>query len=214
VPEGPVAPGSAVLRAVAAPSASGPRSTVKFLPAIDPTQQPHPQVARLAPTQQHVADAPVQAADAAAAVPDVPDAYPGDGASREQIAAWMSAEAKKAGLPGELPVMASLVESGLTNVQGGDRDSIGFFQMRTGIWDEGAYAGFEQHPELQLKWFIDQAVAVRDQRLRSGDEGFINDPSRWGDWIADVERPAEEYRGRYQLRLDEARQLLGDDAGA
>jgi hypothetical protein len=27
------------------------------------------------------------------------------------------------------------------------------------------------------------------------------DPSAWGEWIADVERPAEEYRGRYQARL-------------
>jgi hypothetical protein len=40
----------------------------------------------------------------------------------------------------------------------------------------------------------------------------MSDPNKWGDWIADVERPAEEYRGRYQLRLDEARQLLGPDA--
>jgi len=27
--------------------------------------------------------------------------------------------------------------------------------------------------------------------------------------VADIERPAAQYRGRYQLRLDEARQLLG-----
>jgi len=27
------------------------------------------------------------------------------------------------------------------------------------------------------------------------------DPSAWGEWIADVERPAEEYRGRYQSKL-------------
>ena len=115
----------------------------------------------------------------------------------------------RSGLPGELPVMASLVESGLTNVQGGDRDSIGFFQMRTGIWDEGPYQGFQQRPELQLKWFIDHAVAVKQERLEAGDDGFLTDSSRWGDWVADVERPAEEYRGRYQLRLDEAQQLLG-----
>jgi hypothetical protein len=38
---------------------------------------------------------------------------------------------------------------------------------------------------------------------------FGKDPSAWGEWIADVERPAEEYRGRYQLRLSEARGLLG-----
>ena len=29
-----------------------------------------------------------------------------------------------------------------------------------------------------------------------------------GDWIADVERPAEQYRGRYALRFEEARELI------
>jgi hypothetical protein len=29
----------------------------------------------------------------------------------------------------------------------------------------------------------------------------LEDPSAWGEWIADVERPAEEYRGRYQPTL-------------
>ena len=56
--------------------------------------------------------------------------------------------------------MASLVESGLTNMPGGDRDSMGFFQMRTSIWDEGPYKGFAQNPDLQVRWFIDQALAV------------------------------------------------------
>ena len=36
----------------------------------------------------------------------------------------------------------------------------------------------------------------------------INDPSQFGEWIADVERPAAQYRYRYQLRLDEANRLL------
>ena len=38
--------------------------------------------------------------------------------------------------------------------------------------------------------------------------GEIRDPREYGLWAADVERPAPQYRGRYQLRLDEARQLL------
>jgi len=201
--------GSAVLRAVEQPRATGPRNTVQFLRAVDPQQQiaqPEPEPA---PVAADVAAAPD---DLAAAVVEGSDVYPGDDAPKEQIAAWMAAQAQKVGLPGELPVMAALVESGLTNVQGGDRDSVGFFQMRTGIWDQGDYQGFQERPELQLKWFIDQAVAVRQQRLTRGDEGFLTDPSRWGDWIADIERPAEEYRGRYQLRLDEARRLLAPAA--
>src|SRR5205823_6423142 len=58
--------------------------------------------------------------------------YPGDNASQPQLAAWLASEAQKRGLPKELPVMASLVESGVKNLQGGDADSAGFFQMRVG----------------------------------------------------------------------------------
>jgi cell wall-associated NlpC family hydrolase len=119
----------------------------------------------------------------------------------------MAAEARRRGLPPELPVMASLVESGVRNLDGGDRDSVGFFQMRTGIWNRGAYAGYPDRPELQLRWFLDQAEAVRKQR------GATTDPQQYGEWIADVERPAEQYRGRYQLQLDRARELLEQSGG-
>jgi hypothetical protein len=40
----------------------------------------------------------------------------------------------------------------------------------------------------------------------------IKDPQHYGDWIADVERPGAQYRGRYQLHLDEARELLSHAA--
>ena len=33
------------------------------------------------------------------------------------------------------------------------------------------------------------------------------DPSSWGEWIADVERPSVQFRGRYQSGLSEARRL-------
>ncbi len=122
----------------------------------------------------------------------------------------MAKEAEKRGLPHELPVMASLVESGLKNVQGGDRDSVGFFQMRLGIWNNGPYAGYPDKPELQIKWFLDQAEAVKKQRIARGQP--IDDPKQYGEWIADVERPAEQFRGRYQLRLDEA--TVAAQAGA
>src|SRR5262245_35060246 len=38
--------------------------------------------------------------------------------------------------------------------------------------------------------------------LIRGDADFGSDPLTYGDWIADVERPAERFRGRYQLRLN------------
>ena len=40
--------------------------------------------------------------------------------------------------------MAGLVESGLQNLDGGDADSVGFFQMRVGIWNKGDYAGLSR----------------------------------------------------------------------
>lgn len=104
--------------------------------------------------------------------------------------------------------MAALVESGLRNLNYGDADSVGFFQMRLSIWNEGEYAGYPQSAELQLKWFLDQAGDLQRKRLADGFSAFGKDPNAFGNWIADVERPAAQYRGRYQLRLDEARKLI------
>jgi hypothetical protein len=137
-------------------------------------------------------------------------AYPGDGASRAQIAGWMASEARRNGLPPELPVMASLVESGMKNLKYGDADSVGYFQMRVGTWNNGPYAGYPQNPKLQVKWFIDKALEVKKQRVAQGQS--VTDPNKYGEWIADVERPASQYRGRYQPRLPEARALLAQAA--
>ena len=124
------------------------------------------------------------------------------------MAKWLAKEADKAGLPPELPVMAALVESGVKNLNFGDADSVGFFQMRLSIWNQGDYAGYPDNPGLQIKWFVDHALAHKKQQIARGDADFGRDPAAWGEWIADVERPAEQFRGRYQLRLAEARRLL------
>ncbi len=142
---------------------------------------------------------------------DSPVGYPGDAAPSSAIAAWMAHGARARGIPGELPVMGALVESGLKNLNGGDADQKGFFGMREGIWNSGPYAGFPDHPELQLTWFIDYALAARTTRIAAGDADFGLDPLSWGEWIADVLLPAAQYRGRYQLKLAEARQLIGPD---
>jgi NlpC/P60 family len=153
---------------------------------------------------------------------DVAGAAPSDTAPRADIAGWMGSEAQKRGLPAELPVMAALTESDLHNLKYGDADSLGYFQMRSGTWNQGEYAGYADKPQVQLKWFLDQADAVKRQRIAAGKP--VDDPSSYGDWIADIERPKLEYRGRYQLHLDEAHDLLrkgangvhdhrGDDPG-
>jgi cell wall-associated NlpC family hydrolase len=214
------------------PSTLPPAAPLAAVP-IDPTTAPvaPAPVAPVAPAQpvtgvfQQVAQqqpAAVQAPATVSALPAVPvvdhvdalavasgpNPYPGDTAPPAAIAAWMARDAQAAGLPPELPVMASLVESGLHNLSGGDRDSMGFFQMRAGIWNRGAYAGFSQNPELQMRWFIDHALAIKAKRIAEGDATYGQDPSTYGNWVADIEVPYEPYRGRYQLRLDDARSLL------
>ena len=105
-----------------------PSSTVQVLKAVDPPAA-------------KPAGAPAAGGDANAAHALTPDqvaaaaegGYPGDNATPEQYATWMAAAAQKAGLPPQLPIMAALTESGMHNLSGGDRDSIGFFQMRTSV---------------------------------------------------------------------------------
>lgn len=133
---------------------------------------------------------------------------PADDAPRATITAWLATRALAAGLPGELPVMAALVESGLRNLPAEGSDAAGYFGMRLSIWNTGPYSGFPDKPELQVKWFIDQAIAARARRIAAADPFFGADPNQWGEWVADVERPAEHLRGRYQLALGEARMLM------
>jgi len=107
--------------------------------------------------------------------------------------------------------MGALVASGLRNLPlgQGEADSAGYFQMRVGIWDRGDYAGFPERPELQLRWFIDLATRVRRARIEGGRGDPLADEAGWGEWIADVLRPPEQNRGRYQQRLPQARELIG-----
>ena len=196
---GPVGPVHAAAKAHAASGKKGQSGPVHRGLAAAAARGPR----RAAPARRR------GAADAAAAAADlggIGDKYPGDDAPKEQLAAWLGKQAEKRGLPKELPVMASLVESGVKNLNFGDADSVGFFQMRVGIWNQGAYKGFPEKPELQAKWFLDQAEAVKKQRMARGQS--VTDPNQFGDWIADIERPAEQYRGRYGMRLGEAKGLL------
>ncbi len=183
----------------AAPPAAAPPVAPAQPVAATPAAAPPPEVAPAQPDA--VAAASIDLTNAASE-------YPGDNASQEQLSKWLAKQAEAAGLPPELPVMAALVESGVKNLNFGDRDSVGFFQMRTGIWNQGAYKGYPEKPELQAKWFIDTALAVKRKAIARGDADFGKDPAKWGEWIADTERPAEQFRGRYQLRLGEARKLL------
>lgn len=136
--------------------------------------------------------------------------YPGNSATKVEYANWMANYAVVRDIPGELPVMAALVESGVKNLNYGDRDSVGFFQMRTSIWDRGEYRGYLKNPDLQMEWFADTAAKVRLQYIAAGKPDPAATSDTFGVWIADIERPAEQYRGRYQKRLEEARALVAE----
>ena len=214
-------------------------ASVMFLKAIDPEQVERPAEPPAAPVTPEVtppaAAPPPPPPEAAPSVPvsapvtpappeavgpvsiDLTDAatdYPGDNASKEELAKWLGKQAEKAGLPPELPVMAAIVESGVRNLNHGHADSVGFFQMRVGIWNSGPYEGYPEKPELQAKWFIDEALKVKRAAIAKGDADFGKDPAKWGEWVANTERPAAQFRYKYGLQLAEARKLLGAKSAA
>jgi hypothetical protein len=101
--------------------------------------------------------------------------------------------------------MAALVESGLHNL--GGTSFAGYFGMSRAL-NTGDYRGFRRYPDLQLRWFADTASLVRQRRVAEGRPDPAADESTYGSWIADVERPARQYRTRYQPRLEDARALI------
>jgi len=135
-----------------------------------------------------------------------PAVYPGDDAARERLARWMARGAADRGMPHELPVMAAVAESGLRNLSGPTYS--GFFSMHESL-NTGPYRGFRRNPDLQLRWFLDTAALHRQRRVAVGRADPASDPSSFGSWIADVERPAPENRSGYQPHLGEARDLIG-----
>jgi hypothetical protein len=140
-----------------------------------------------------------------------PALYPGDDAARERIARWMARGAADRGLPHELPVMAAIAESGIRNIRGTSYH--GFFGMHESL-STGAYRGFPRNPELQLDWFLDTAMLVRQRLLARGHPDPSASSSSYGEWIADIERPAPENRATYQLHLAEARRLVAGKCAA
>jgi hypothetical protein len=138
-----------------------------------------------------------------------PAVYPGDGADKARIARWMARGAAIRGLPGELPVMAAIAETGVANIPSPDRRYLGYFQMDVQFWNTGLYKGYPQNPVLQLRWFTDYAVLVRQRAIAEGDADFGADPEAWGRWVGVVENPGAPAVEHYARRLEEARALVG-----
>jgi len=158
-----------------------------------------------------VAAAPASAQSGGTPVPGpgdpCPATYPGDDAARKPIARWMARAAALRDVPQELPVMAALAESGLRNLNTKGNPFAGFFSMHRSL-NKGAYRGFPGEPELQLLWFLDTAVIVRQREIAEGGEEYGTATDGYGIWIADVERPAPQNRDGYQPYFDDADELL------
>lgn len=104
--------------------------------------------------------------------------------------------AKRRGLPERYVVGAlatGIVESGLQDLPGGDADSYGFRQQRESIY------GRQPLKKQINNLFNEFAQYDKGQSL--------------GELIADVQRPAAQYRGRYAQVLDQARHLAGKGFG-
>lgn len=159
--------------------------------------------------------APSALAQGGAPAPDFdepcPALYPGDNATRERLARWMARAAAERGLPHELPVMAAIAESGLSNLHGDTYR--GFFGMHESL-NAGEYLGFPRNPQLQVNWFLESASAVRQLRVAEARPDPAKDERAFGSWIADVERPAPQNRSGYQPHLVEARSLIAGKCAA
>ena len=103
--------------------------------------------------------------------------------------------------------MAALVESSVENLDFGDADSVGFFQMRVEIWN-GRVRRLPANPSCRSSGSSTPRSPHKQRGDRAGKPTRQGPARRRAGWIADVERPAEQFRGRYQLRLAEARKLL------
>lgn len=156
----------------AAEPGSGARSSMAAAPS-----QPQPDP--LAEERRDEEPARLEAVAQASGQP----AYPGDGASRTEIASWMARRATAVGVPEQLPVIAALAQSRLSDSRSDGQDAAGFFRMSLQAWDRGPYNGFAKDPDLQLAWFLDRAVVVRAERVAAGDDAYGQDPSSWRQWI-------------------------------
>ena len=138
----------------------------------------------------------------------VPADYPGDDAGQKALAQWLAKHAEQAGLPPELPVMAALVESGRQEPRLRRRRLRRLLPDAGEHLEPGRVRRLPGQPGPPGEVVHRHRARAQAQQIARGDADFGKDPRTWGEWIADVERPAEQYRGRYQLRLEEARRLL------
>lgn len=92
-------------------------------------------------------------------------------------------------------IETGLVESNLRNLPGGDRDSAGWRQERASLYRDPT------NLDASIRRFYQETAGVRD---KYGTAGSL---------AAAVQRPAAQYRGRYQQASSQAQALLGGASG-
>lgn len=92
-------------------------------------------------------------------------------------------------------IQTGLVESGLRNLPGGDADSAGWRQERGSLYKDPT------NLDASIDRFFQETKAVRGKYARAGD------------LAAAVQRPAAQYRGRYQAVSAQAQKLLEEAGG-
>ena len=153
------------------------------------------------------------AVDAAAVAAAAPDAYPGDSAPREQIAAWMAGQAREA------RAAAAAAADGLAGRVGDEEPQLrrrrlasGSSRCASGSGTRAPTPATPRSPSCRSS-----GSSIRPRRSSASGSPRASrstDPNQFGEWIADVERPAAQYRGRYQTKLEEANGLLASRARA
>lgn len=116
----------------------------------------------------------------------------------------MAAQARRAGVPAELPVMTSLVETGFRNLNYGDRDSVGMFQQRN-AWGSRAD---RMNPERSTQMFLQggsqgQRGAADFARRFSGQPQNAQTLGRWAQAVQ-----VSAFPNRYAAQYDRARAML------
>lgn len=118
--------------------------------------------------------------------------------SQKQVALEFAKNAVGRGMPGRLPVMTALQESGMKNLDYGDRDSLGYFQQRPSQgWGTEAQI---RDPAHALGAFLDAANPFKGQ--------YSNSATGLSGWAQAVQRSA--YPDAYAKHWGAAGSLIGD----
>lgn len=121
--------------------------------------------------------------------------------ANQDIARIIVREGRKRGFDSRVinaALSTALVESGMENVNYGDRDSLGVFQQRPS-------QGWGTPAQIMDPVYATNAFYDRVSQFDRGQPGW--------ELAADIQRPARQYRDRYRQRWGEAQKYLGSAGG-